>query len=173
MSEKRKNSNLRWPRATYLCHVIIKPLAKHQEFFHSVFHSCPLIPFLLLALSYLPNEVTCHLCEKFCKYGWTYPGMMDEHQEGIRLVLCLRAWYRPNVACCMERQAWNCRQTAMWPRGRVYSPNTAQASAAAGRGCRGGLAFVRVVACFKPSREAFEGGHIWKGDHSARNRGVI
>lgn len=48
----------------------------------------------------------------------------------------------------------------MWPRGRVYSPNTAQTSAATGRGCRGGLAFVRVVACFKPGREAFEGGTL-------------
>lgn len=66
------------------------------------------------------------------------------------------------------------RQAAMWPRGRVYSPNTAQTSAAAaGRGCRGGLAFVRVVACFKPGREAFEGGTLGKGDHSARNSGVI
>lgn len=76
-----------------------------KRFSIQFFHSCPLIPFLPLALSYSPDAVTCHLCMKLCKYGWTYPGMMDVQQEGIGLVLCLRAWCRQNIACCMERQA--------------------------------------------------------------------
>lgn len=91
-------------------------------------------------------------------------------QEGNRLALRLQTCCMQNIACCMERQAWNCMQTAMWPCGSVYSPNTAQDSAVAGRGCRGGLAFVRVVACFRPWRKAFEGGH---GDRHARNSGGV